>query len=161
MKYFRVALPGLIIMVAFLCWVGLSDADSANLWPKKQGELCWSVSPPSGNTTTVKLAIVRTFKDHYIVHGTITEILGSVPYVRCLNGNAEIVGSNVIMHGSTSGLYNGNELIGGVGFVELRLSDLYGFSEGINMWYDTSGASGLYGLVKYDGRVYWTLTQCN
>jgi hypothetical protein len=160
MKFFRVALPGLIIVVALLCWIGLSDADSANLWPNKQGELCWSLSPPSGYGTTVQLAIVRTFKDHYIVHGTITEELPGGDYVRCLNGNAEIVGGDVIMHGSTAGIY-GDELIGGMGYVTLNLNDLGGTSMGISMWYDISTGPGDAGSVKYDGPVSWTLTQCN
>ena len=73
MKLLKVALPVLIIAVALMCWVGLSDADSAQKWPKNSGELCWSLSPPSGPTAMIKLAIVRTVKDHYIVHGTITE----------------------------------------------------------------------------------------
>jgi len=157
MKFFRVVLPGVIILVAFICWVGLSDADSANLWPNKHGELCWSVTPPSGTLTTVKLAVVRTVGDHYIVHGTITEN----GYIRCVNGNAEIVGNKVIMSGSTSGIYNGIELIGGIGLVELDLSTLNGFSEGINMWYDVSTGKGDWGTIKYDGVVTWTLISCN
>ena len=74
-----------------------------------------------------------------------------------MNWNAEIVGDKVIMHGSTAGIY-GDELIGGVGFVELDLNTLNGFSEGINMWYKISSGTG---EVKYDGTVNWTLISCN
>ena len=81
MKFFKVALPILIILVSFICWIGLKDAGSANLWPNKHGELCWSVTPPSGTQTIVTLAVLNTIKDHYIVHGTITEN----GYVRCVN----------------------------------------------------------------------------
>ena len=167
MKLLKVALPVLIIAVALMCWVGLSDADSADLWPNKSGELCWDIfkeDPPGTlvQIATVKLAIVRTFKDHYIVHGTITEN----GYIRCLNGNAEVVDNIVIMHGNTSGIYpqddpqvSPHELIGGMGLVELRLSDLGGTSLGIDMWYDTDIAGS--GEVKHDGPRYWQLTQCN
>ena len=160
MKFFRVAIPGLIVVVALLCWFGLSDADSASLWPNKQDELCWTLYPPSGTPTIVKLAIVRTYKEHYIVHGTITEFFSSGPYVRCINGNAEIVDSEVIMHGSTAGIY-GDELIGGMGIVTLNLNDLNGASIGIQMWYDMSYGPGDMGTVKYDGPVDWVLTSCN
>jgi hypothetical protein len=159
MKIWKVAVPGLIIAVAFMCWIGLSDADSAQKWPKNSGELCWDLQPPSGDPTTVTLAIVRTVKDHYIVHGTITENPDTAEeYVRCLDGNAEIVGNYVIMHGTTAGLY-GDELIGGMGIVKLDINTLGGSSEGIHMWYDTSTAAP--GQVKYDGPVTWVLSNCN
>jgi hypothetical protein len=158
MKFFKVVLPGVIIAVAFFCWLGLSDADSANLWPNKHGELCWEVTPPMGTQTIVKLAVVRTVGDHYIVHGTITEtLITGEEYVRCLNGNAEIVDNKVIIHGSTSGIY-GTELIGALGMVELELSTLNGFSEGLQMWCDVS--SGLC-EVKYDGTVTWNFISSN
>jgi hypothetical protein len=160
MKFFKVALPVIIIAAVFLCWLGLKDAESASPWPNKQGELCWSLFPQSGTTTTVKLAVIRTLKDHYIVHGTITEILPTGEYVRCLNGNAEIVGNHVLILGSTSGMY-GTELIGSLGYAELELSDLSGTSVGINMWYDTSMGPGSGGSIKYDEPVDWVLTQCN
>jgi hypothetical protein len=163
MKFIKAAIPGLIITVAFFCWVGLSSVDSADLWPNKHGELCWKVYPPSSpfDPTMVKLAVVRTFNDHYLVHGTVTETEGSTEYVRCINGNAEIVNGKVIMHGSTAVLYPNGHLIGGLGLVELNLSTLNGWSEGINIWYDTSSGPGNTGEVKYDGIALWELIDCN
>lgn len=148
MKTLRVTLLSILAAVLVLGWIGLKDAESANLWPNKQGELSWLTSTGA----TIKLAVVKTFKGHYIVHGTITEYDG---YVRCLNGNAEIVNGTVIMHGSTSGIW-GDELIGSIGMVELNLNTLNGESEGLKITYDKAAGTG---EVDYDGIVTWTFLQ--
>ena len=148
MKILKVTFISILAVVLLLSWIGLRDAESANLWPNKQGERSWITNTGA----TIKLAIVKTYKGHYIVHGTITEYDG---YVRCLNGNAEIVGGNVIMHGSTSGIW-GDELIGSIGMVELDLNTLNGDSEGLTIKYD----KGLnVGEVDYDGIITWTFLQ--
>ena len=117
MKILKVTFISILAVVLLLSWIGLRDAESANLWPNKQGERSWITNTGA----TIKLAIVKTYKGHYIVHGTITEYDG---YVRCLNGNAEIVGGNVIMHGSTSGIW-GDELIGSIGMVNTMLMSVF------------------------------------
>lgn len=157
MKFFRVALLGIIIVGAFLCWLGLSGQESP--WPTKHGELCWWVDAPN-NTATVKLAVVRTFEDHYIVHGTVTDHLETGDYVRCLIGSAEIVGNKVIIHGSTSGIY-GTELIGSIGIMEMDLLTLNGTSTGINLYYDTAWGTGFGGFVGYDGEVPFVFIECD
>ena len=148
MKIFKVTLISVVAVVLLLSWIGLRDAESANLWPNKAGELSWLTSTHA----IVNLAVVNTYKKHYIVHGTITEDDG---YVRCLNGNAEIVGGSVIMHGSTSGIW-GNELIGSIGMVELDLNTLHGESEGLTIKYDKATSLG---EVDYDNIITWTFLQ--
>lgn len=157
MKYFRVALTGIIIVGVFLCWIGLSGDESESLWPNKQGELCWTLYPPAGNTLTAKVAIVRTYGDHYIFHGTTTEQIGDEVYVSLVNGNAEIVGNKVIMQGSSSGI-SGTDLYGSLGIIELYLSDLSGTSVGVWVYAPISGDPG---VVKSEGPVVWELTVCN
>ena len=148
MKICKATLISIVAVVLLLGWVGIRDAESANLWPNKQGELSWLTS----TNATIKLAVVKTFKGYYIVHGTITEWDG---YVRCLNGNAEIVNGKVIMHGSTSGIW-GDELIGAIGMVELNLNTLDGQSEGLTIKYDKATSTG---TVDYDKIVTWTFLQ--
>ena len=148
MKNFKMTLISVVAVVLLLSWIGLRDAESANLWPNKAGELSWLTSTDA----IITLAVVKTYKGHYIVHGTITEDDG---YVRCLNGNAEIVGNNMIMHGSTSGIW-GDELIGSIGMVELNLTTLNGQSEGLTIKYDKAGGIG---EVDYDGIITWSFLQ--
>ena len=148
MKIVRVSFIGVAAVVLLIGWLGLEKAESANLWPNKAGELSWLTNTDA----IIDLAVVKTYKNHYIVHGTITEDDG---YVRCINGNAEIVNGSVIMHGSTSGIW-GTELIGSIGHVELDLTTLNGESEGLTISYDKGTSQG---EVKYDGVITWTFLQ--
>ena len=61
------------------------------------GEFCWY---EAASDSTLKLAITHMGGSHYLVHGRITEASGTVLPV---NGNAETVGDEVIMHFSSSG----------------------------------------------------------
>jgi hypothetical protein len=148
MKIIRVSFIGVVAVVMLIGWLGLEKAESANLWPNKAGELSWITN----TNAIIDLAVVKTYKNHYIVHGTITEADG---YVRCINGNAEIVGGSVIMHGSTSGFWD-PELIGSIGHVELDLTTLNGESEGLTIKYDKNAQTG---VVEYDGVITWTFLQ--
>ena len=75
MKILKVTIPCFILIAVLLFWVGLSDVESANLWPNNRGELCWK------NLVTgaiVKLALTRTVVKHYLVHVTITNNQGDI-----------------------------------------------------------------------------------
>jgi len=135
MKILKVTIPCFILIAVLLFWVGLSDVESANLWPNNRGELCWK------NLVTgaiVKLAVTRTVGKHYLVHGTITNNPGDIDeYIQCLNGNAEIINGQVIMHFSTSG-FDAAEVYVSSGRAEFDLATLWGVAEGIFTSYDKS-----------------------
>jgi hypothetical protein len=141
-------------MAVLLCWVGLSDVESANLWPNKSGELCWR----NLNTgATVKLAVTRTVGRHYLVHGAITNDPGGPnEYIQCLNGNAEIINGQVIMHYNTSG-FDANEAYVASGRVEFDLIDLHGWAEGVFISCDKN--SGICS-ARYDGQYELEYISC-
>lgn len=153
MKILKVLVPCFILMSALLCWVGLSDVESANLWPNNRGELCWEAD--SGAILT--LAITRTVGQHYLVHGTITNNPGTQEeYIQCVNGNAEIINNQVIMHFSTSG-FDVNEVYVSSGRAELELATLNGYAEGIFIS-RAKTSSGEDEIRVDDPRVFWLIS---
>ena len=76
-----------------LCFSTLSVSSAAEYL----GQFCWL--SPDGEATLM-LGITHMGDGHFLVHGKITESTGAVLAV---NGNAEIVGNEAIMHISSSG----------------------------------------------------------
>lgn len=100
-----------------------------------------------------KLAITRIGDGHYLVNGRHTDTSGNV---EAINGNAEIVGTQVIMHITTSS-FDMDEVRGFLATLVLDLSDLNGTMEGVNVYYDKPAGSG---GVSCDGRMTLTRVPC-
>jgi len=125
-----------------------------SLWPNNKGELCWDVyiwdevEEKEICTGLVKLAVMKTVGDHYIVHGTNTEAAGA----QLANGNAEIIDDDsILINVSSAGLTPDTEVRGFMGLVVLDADTLNGTVEGIGVNYDTVGGSGKF---SYDGVQY-------
>jgi len=111
----------------------------SDLWPKNKGEVCWTT-----NGEIVRLAVVRTLNNHYLIHGTITEAGHKDTLI---NGNAEIIGDEVMMH-TTLSWARVDEVNTYSGIVTLDLTTLNGTYEGLSNYYvKSSGETG----ISYDG----------
>jgi hypothetical protein len=126
-----------------------SFADQS-LWPKNKGELCWDVCDIYGENcdSLVKLAVMKTVGNHYIVNGVNIEPDGP----QLANGNAEIDGDLILINVSSAGLTPGSEVRGFMGLVVLDANTLDGTVEGIGINFDISGSTG--GDFSYDGTQY-------
>ena len=80
-----------IIISAILYCFGAQQANASEYL----GEFCWG-----DESATMLLAVTHMGDGHYLVYGRITEFGGTVI---AINGNAELVGNEVIMHTSSSG----------------------------------------------------------
>ena len=136
MKVSKFVIVGFVLVFFILGWPGISDVRGEELWPRIRGELCWEMEADGGEPTIIRLAIMRTVRNHYIVNGTSTryDIPEYDEYVQLLSGNAEIVGEQVIMHVTSSGfqpLSVHDQVWGFMGTVKLDLETLDGIGAGI------------------------------
>ena len=67
-------------------------------WPQSKGELCWI---NDSNDEVIRLAVVRTVGNNYLVHGMATK--GDLETTSLVNGNAVRIGNQILMHFSASG----------------------------------------------------------
>jgi hypothetical protein len=133
MRALRFVTVGIAVAAIFLCWCNSVHA-GPSLWPSNKGEICFN---NTSNGRFVRLGVMRTVGNNYIVHGFVTEGVGN-PY-SLFNGNAIVDGDKILMHVSSSG-YQGSvektntgyvphvtEIYGSIGRVELSASDLTGW----------------------------------
>ena len=156
-KSFFVATCSVIIFV--FCISSLSLA--AELWPKKDQQLCWyayqadldfpipaSVDP----TGLVRLWVMHSGKNQALVHGSNTEPHDAVPPdgTQLANGNAIVYSDIILIHASSSG-YGLDEVRGWLGTIELNPDTLNGYFRGVGINYNTLlSPSGENGYVNYD-----------
>ena len=130
MRASRVVTIGIAVAAIFLLWCNSVYA-GPSLWPSNKGELCFNNNT---NGEFVRLAVMRTIGNNYIVHGFVTG--GQNTNNSLFNGNAIVDGDKILMHVSVSG-HKGNinsveEVYGSIGRVELNASDLTGWVVGID-----------------------------
>ena len=134
----------LVFLVILLSCLGISSVKGAEVWPDKEGELCWK----NNEGDIIKLSIENMREKHYLAHGTYTHT-GSGGYIRLLDGNAEIIGNQIIMNLSSSRCDASKETIcASTGTVELDSKTLDGSTSGVSYYYEKkTGKSG----INYDG----------
>ena len=87
-----------------------------NLWPNKQGELCWyayqielniedPLPDPEKANGYVRLNVIKTGNNYYLVHGSNTEPYDEDPPdgTQLANGNAIVYSDTILIHASSSG----------------------------------------------------------
>lgn len=132
MKILRFAVISFFILFGLLVLASSSSVEAA--------EFCWE----DVDGGIARLEITHVGNGHYIVNGRHTDGSG---IVQAVNGNAEIVGTQLIMHITTSG-FDGSEVRGFLGTGVFDLPGLNGTMEGINVSYEKpAGPPG----VTYDG----------
>jgi hypothetical protein len=115
-------------MAILTFWCDTAHA-GPSLWPSSKGEICIENIDTGG---FVRLAVTRIIGNHYSVSGIVTETGGTT----LVNGNAEIIGDQILMNISASG-YDAvdNEAHGTIGSVKLTLdsvnNELTGYYNGI------------------------------
>ena len=114
------------------------------------GEFCWQ--DPDGGIA--KLALTYMGDGHFLVNGRHTETSG---IVQAVNGNAEVVGTEFIMHITTSGS-DASEARAFLGTIVLDLATLHGTIEGLGIWYEKPPAD--IGGISYDGVQTLTFISC-
>lgn len=149
---FLVALP-VTIIVLLSASVSFSGSD---LWPKKEGELCWDVYSIPGSTSPtgfLRLYILKTGENYYLVHGSNIEA-DDEPLV---NGNAIVYEDKIMIHASSSS-YDDDEVRGWLGTVQLDRESLDGSFQGVGInWEKTTPPVG---YVTSDGEQELLLTDC-
>lgn len=135
MKTSKVVTVSIVMVAIFFCWFNTLHAGQS-LWPKNKGEICLYNEDADEN---IRLAVINTIGNHYIVHGFVTK---SGENMTLVNGNAVVNGNMVSIHFSASG-YAGimnktgvTEAHGIVGRVELYASDLTGWAVGVGFHCD-------------------------
>lgn len=68
-------------------------------WPQSKGELCWT---NDSNGEVIRLAVVRTIGNNYLVHGMATGE-DNLATTSLVNGNAVRMGDKILMHFTASG----------------------------------------------------------
>ena len=91
MKSFRFAIISFFILFGLLVLAGSSSVEASDYL----GEFCWE----SAKGWLIRIALTHAGDGHYTVNGRVTEN----GHVQAGHGNAEIVGSEVIMHLTSSG----------------------------------------------------------
>ena len=141
MKNFRLTVIGFFMLFGLLILAINSSVEAA--------EYCWS----DADGGIAKLEITHVGNGHYIVNGRHTEASGEV---QAVIGSAEIVGSQVIMHFSTSG-FDANEVRGMLATGVFDFPGLNGVVEGVNINYKKPTGPP---SVKYDGPQVLTRVPC-
>ena len=161
-KRFFLGALSVSIMVLLSASISFSGQD---LWPKKAGELCWEVDSPT-QTGLLRLYIMKTGKDHYLVNGSNEETNNETPLV---NGNAIVYPDKIVIHASSSG-YSGepdtpSEVRGLLGTIILDRETLDGSFRGVNIKYDIvptqEDPNAGTGSVSYDGVQTLTFVPCD
>jgi hypothetical protein len=145
MKIYRFAVISFFMVFGLLVLVGSSSVEAAQYL----GEYCWQDSGGG----IARLAITHMGNGHYLVNGRHTDPSG---YVDAVNGNAEVVGSQVIMHITSSG-FDVNEVRGFMATIVLDHSSLNGTMEGVNVLYQKPAGPG---VISYDGPQTLTFITC-
>jgi hypothetical protein len=128
MKASRVVVVGIVMVAIFLCWLNSVHA-GPSLWPNNKGEICLKNNGPGpGTGEFVRMAVMRTIGNHYIVHGFVIELSGNKTL---FNGNAIVDGNWILMNVNSSGSTTASEVHGFVGRVELDASTLTGWVVGV------------------------------
>ena len=163
MKGKRFCLVALSVTVIVLLSVSISFSGQ-DLWPKKDGELCWEVDSPN-QIGLLRLYIMKTGKDRYLVNGSNEEI----DHTPLVNGNAIVYPDKIVIHASSSG-YSGDPLVptevrGLLGTIILDPNTLNGSYRGVNFKYEiqptTDDPNAGFGEVLYDGVQTLTFVPCN
>ncbi len=164
-KRFFLGALSVIIIVFLSASVSFSGQ---NLWPKKAGELCWEVYSDSDSldpTGLLRLYIMNTGKNYYLVHGSNTES----DHTPLVNGNAIVYPDKIVIHASSSG-YSGDqddpiEVRGLMGTIILNPNTLNGSFRGVNIKYDIvptlEDPNAGTGSVSYDGVQTLTFVPCD
>ncbi len=145
MKTLRFAVMSFFMLFGLLILGGGSSVKAANYL----GEFCWQ--DPEGGIA--RLAVTDMGDAHFLLHGRHTDTLGNAEAV---NGNAEVVGNQVIIHITSSGFDSG-EVRAFWGTIVLDLSDLNGTIEGLNVDYEKPAGPG---VITYDGVQTLTFISC-
>ncbi len=131
MRASRVVVIGIVMVSILWCWFNAVHAGSS-LWPSNKGEICFN---NTANNEFVRLAVMHTIGNNYIVHGFVTEDAG-LGNKSLFNGNAIVDGDKILMNVSVSGhkgnINNVDEVYGSFGRVELKAGDLTGWVAGID-----------------------------
>jgi hypothetical protein len=167
-KAFWVATCSAIIFV--FCISTLSFA-GGELWPKKEGELCFNayqhypIVPTDNPDGLVRLWAMNTGNNHYLVHGSNTEPHPDYPpstpepvSIQLFNGNAIVYIDNILMHISSSG-YDATEVRGWLGTIDLDSDALVGPFQGVGINFPIGSPPGS-GYVTYDGIQTLEYTTC-
>jgi hypothetical protein len=132
MRASRCVAVSIAVAAIFMCWCNSVHA-GPSLWPINKGEICFN---NKFNGEFVRLAVMRTVGNNYIVQGFVTEESGS-GHNSLLNGNAIVEGDKILMNVSVSGhkgdIKQIDEVYGSIGRVELNASDLTGWVVGIDV----------------------------
>lgn len=149
MKILRFAVISLFILFGLLVLPGtFIKAYGAGI-PIYLGEFCWE--DPGGGIA--RLGLTHMGDGHFLVNGTHTE---TPDIVQAVNGNAEIVGTQLIMHITSSGS-DASEARAFFGTIVLDLATLDGTVEGLGVYYEKPmGPSG----INYDGVQTLTFVSC-
>ena len=149
MRTSRVVAVGIVLVAIFLCWFSTVHA-GPSLWPNNKGEICFNnigygdgTGPGVGEF--VRMAVMRTIGNNYIIHGLVIEKEGEKTL---FSGNAIVDGNLILMHVTSSGSRTDGEVHGFVGRVELNAGTLTGVVLGIGLNCDGDPASCTFG---YDG----------
>lgn len=123
-----------IIAAVFLCLLTSAYA-GPGLWPHNKGEICLRLTSGPGTGNVVRMAVMRTVGNHYIIHGTTTEVSGPMSL---FSGNAVVEGDTVSFHVSSGGHFTGGPApaSGAYGFIdrgELSASTLEGWVVGVGI----------------------------
>jgi len=175
-KSFFVATCSVIVLV--FCISTLSFA-ADELWPKKEGEVCFNayqqVCPATLQdkpTGLVRLWVMNTGNNNYLVHGSNTEPHPNYPpedwdglfSKQLTNGNAIVSSDKILMHMTSSGYTMSDDIVpltvevrGWLGTVELDPNDLSGCLVGVGINYYPLDDDG---EIKYDGRQALWYTPC-
>ena len=163
MRASRVIATGIVMVAIFLCWFNTGHA-GPSLWPSNKGEICLK-NLGYGNDTgpglgeIVRMAVMRTIGNHYIVHGFVIE---KSKNKTLFNGNAIVDGDKILMNVSVSGhrgdISNVVEVYGSIGRVELSASDLTGWVVGID--FHCEPPSFPCDFIDYVGSQYLEATPC-
>jgi hypothetical protein len=149
------------VILLLFCNTSISFAGQ-DLWPNREGELCWyvytdDIDPddvvPEEADGYLRLYVVNTGNNYYLVHGSNTEPYDEIPPngTQLTNGNAIVYTDTILMHASSSG-FDDDEVRGWLGTVELDPDTLHGKLQGVGINFDkNSPPSGNNGYVNFDG----------
>ena len=145
MRIFRFAVISFFIVLGLLVLVGSSSVEAATYY----GEYCWQ----DAEGGILRLAVTDMGNGHLLVNGRLTPTVGNVEAV---HGNAEVVGTQVIIHITTSG-FDADDIWSYTGNVVLDVQSLDGFVDGVSTWYEKQGGqSG----ITWDGQEALTYITC-
>ena len=115
------------------------------------GEFCWQ----DDEGGIARFAVTRTPNGQYAINGRHTDPPPSSE-VTAVNGNGERVGSQIIMH-ITSSSFDANEVRAFLATIVLNVPGFNGTMEGLNLYVDKiTGARD----ITYDGPITLTRVPC-